>query len=91
MLNDWSLTARILTRDRSNYDLIESLKVKLADVIEKDLTEKQREVIELYWFDRLTQQQIADELGISKQNVNKRLQLAYTKIKTSLQPLLNVC
>lgn len=45
------------------------------------LTERQREVITAYFFDGLTQQQIADKLGIAKQSVNENLKAAIKKIK----------
>jgi RNA polymerase sigma factor (sigma-70 family) len=40
------------------------------------LTERQREVVTSYFFDELTQQQIADKLGISKPAVNKTIKSA---------------
>ena len=45
------------------------------------LTERQREVITAYFFDGLTQQQIADKLGIAKQSVNENLKAAVKKMK----------
>lgn len=45
------------------------------------LTERQREVITAYFFDGLTQQQIADKLGIAKQSVNENLKAAIKKMK----------
>ncbi len=37
------------------------------------LTAKQRDVVRLYFFDGLTQQEIAAHLGVSQQVVSKRL------------------
>lgn len=45
------------------------------------LTERQREVITAYFFDGLTQQQIADKLGIAKQSVNENLKATIKKMK----------
>ena len=45
------------------------------------LTERQREVITAYFFDGLTQQQIADKLGIAKQSINENLKAAIKKMK----------
>jgi len=45
------------------------------------LTERQREVVTAYFFDGLTQQQIADKLGIAKQSVNENLKAAIKKMK----------
>lgn len=45
------------------------------------LTERQREVIMAYFFDGLTQQQIADKLGIAHQVVDRILKAALKKMK----------
>lgn len=45
------------------------------------LTERQREVVTAYFFDGLTQQQIADKLGVSHQAVDNILKQALKKIK----------
>lgn len=45
------------------------------------LTERQREVITAYFFDGLTQQQIADKLGIAHQVVDRILKAALKKMK----------
>lgn len=45
------------------------------------LTERQREAVTAYFFDGLTQQQIADKLGIAKQSVNENLKTAIKKMK----------
>lgn len=61
----------------------------LEAVIKKDmlselmdcLTDRQREVVTAYFFDELTQQQIADKLGVSHQAVDNILRQALKKIK----------
>lgn len=45
------------------------------------LTERQREVVTAYFFDGLTQQQIADKLGISKPAVNKAIKNALSAMR----------
>lgn len=45
------------------------------------LTERQHEIVTAYFFDGLTQQQIADKLGIAKQSVNENLKAAIKKMK----------
>lgn len=45
------------------------------------LTERQREVVMAYFFDGLTQQQIADKLGISKPAVNKAIKSALSAMR----------
>ena len=45
------------------------------------LTERQREVVTAYFFDGLTQQQIADKLGVSQQAVDNTMRQALKKLK----------
>jgi RNA polymerase sigma factor (sigma-70 family) len=45
------------------------------------MTDKQREVFVMYYRDGVTQDQIAEFLGISKMSVNERLRYALTKAK----------
>lgn len=49
------------------------------------LTERQREVITAYFYDGLTQQQIADKLGIAHQVVDRILKAALKKMKKFLE------
>lgn len=46
-----------------------------------DMTEKQREVFVLYYRDCMTQDEIAEMLGIAKMSVNERLRYALAKAK----------
>ena len=46
-----------------------------------DMTEKQREVFILYYRDCMTQDEIAEMLGIAKMSVNERLRYALAKAK----------
>lgn len=45
----------------------------LADVVQSSLTQKQRVIVERYFYDGCTQQEIAAELGISQQVVSRQL------------------
>ncbi len=45
----------------------------LAEVIRSGLTVKQRRIVELYFYEGRTQQEIADVLGISQQVVSRQL------------------
>ena len=47
----------------------------------ESLTEKQREVFLLYYYDGLKQREIAERLGISRDSVNDRLEGALKKVK----------
>lgn len=45
----------------------------LGQVVRTRLTDRQRQIVELYFFDGATQAQIADRLGISQQAVSRQL------------------
>ena len=45
------------------------------------LTERQKEIIELYYFKGMTQQEIADELGIARPVVAKSMKASLNKLK----------
>ena len=49
------------------------LRRELETVIAGVLTDRQREVVELYYFSRMNQRQICERLGISQQSVSERL------------------
>ncbi|MEY2426161.1 MAG: hypothetical protein QOI61_1733 [Actinomycetota bacterium] len=46
---------------------------ELGDVVRTRLTQRQREIVELYFYAGRTQVEIADELGISQQAVSRQL------------------
>ena len=45
----------------------------IAEVVRTGLTDKQRRIVELYFYDGRTQQEIALELGVSQQAVSRQL------------------
>ncbi len=91
------IEANLMNRkgDRQYEEVWEHIRVEeempdvLESVIQKDmlselmdcLTDRQREVITAYFFDELTQQQIADKLGIAHQVVDRTLKAALKKMK----------
>lgn len=46
---------------------------QIRDLIQTKLTPKQRQIVEMYFYDNKTQQEIAKELGINQQVVSKHL------------------
>lgn len=51
----------------------DALHAQVRAAIASALTEKQRQAIELYFFDGLSQQEIADRLGVSQQVIHRRI------------------
>ena len=45
------------------------------------LTDRQRRIVKLYFFEQLTQQQIADALGIRQQSVTDALRAALKRMR----------
>lgn len=45
----------------------------IAELVRSSLTDKQRRIVELYFYEGRTQQEIADDLGISQQVVSRQL------------------
>ena len=71
-----------------------AMRRELETVIAEVLTERQREVVELYYFGRLNQRQIGERLGISQQSVSEHLYGKQRKGKAvggALRKLKKVC
>jgi len=51
----------------------ETLEDAVRSAVEQALTPKQREAVELFFFEGLSQSEIARQLGVSQQVVQKRL------------------
>lgn len=57
--------------------------VRLA--IQQNLTPRQRECVQSYFFEGLTMEQVGEKLGIGKSTVYKHLQKAAGRIRRALQ------
>lgn len=71
----------------SNSAKIDALKEALPKAMEK-LTSRQREIVIMYFWHDMTQQEIAEELGIAQPTVNGNIQLALKKLKKELRNTL---
>ena len=79
--------------DSLSYDIVDNAQTDpFAKVLENDavnkalqrLVPKQREAVELYFFDNLTQEQAAQQLKITQASFCKRLQRALSTLKVIL-------
>lgn len=74
MLDAW-MAARALEeiadpeRDRLHAELVDILR----ELVATRLTDRQRAIVEMYYFDGLTQEEIAAELRIAQQVVSRQL------------------
>lgn len=57
----------------------------LGDIIEKELTPKQREMVLFYFYEEKTMQEIAEILGINKSTVSRTLKRAKERIRKYMQ------
>lgn len=65
------------------------LKQNLIKIIQNELTPRQRQIINLYYFHNLTTSEIAKLLNINKSTVSKTKKLAIQKIKRFLKYYFN--
>lgn len=58
----------------------EKLKIKLKGTIEL-LEDDEKTIINLYFFEDYTQQRIGEDLGVSQQNISKKIEKTLKKLK----------
>lgn len=60
-------------RDPDKQRIIDEAVAQLRTIIETGLTARQREIVQLYFFDRRTEAEIGQQLGIAQQVVSRHL------------------
>ncbi|MBD5143393.1 MAG: sigma-70 family RNA polymerase sigma factor [Oscillospiraceae bacterium] len=68
----------------TNKKQLETAKKALQEVIQKDLTSRQRELIYLYYYQQLNNRQIANYLHLDESTISRTLKRARNKIYKSL-------
>lgn len=58
---------------------------RLRAVIDGELTDKQREVFEAYYFEGKTMQQLSDRFGVQKSSIHKMIYRAIRRIERCLK------
>ena len=79
--SDWSDSIMVDFLEEDNAEMLADQELRRLYAAMGKLTERQREVIELYYFKGMTQQEIAEELGIGRRSVGNALEGAIKKIK----------
>ena len=79
--SDWSDSVMVDFLDEENAEMIADDELRRLYAAMRKLTERQREVIELYYFKEMTQQEIADELGITQVAVTQCMSRAIKTLK----------
>ena len=78
---DWCEVAMVDFMEAENAEMLADEELRRLYAAMGKLTERQREVIELYYFKGMTQQEIADELGIGQRAVSHSLEGTLKKLK----------
>ena len=79
--SDWSDSIMVDFLEEDNAEMIADQELRRLYAAMGKLTERQSEVIQLYFYKGMTQQEIADELGIARPVVSKIMKAALKKIK----------
>lgn len=67
----------------TNKNRIRMMKEAIHKAVKEDLTERQRELIIMYYLEGKTMPEIADELKINKSTVSRTINRAVNRIKKS--------
>jgi len=68
-----------------NRQKLLSIKKSLKSAIARELTERQREALELRYYNNMSVSEIAERLGINKSSVSRRLKRARSKLERVLR------
>ena len=79
--SDWSDSIMVDFLEEDNAEMLADQELRRLYAAMGKLTERQSEVIQLYFYKGMTQQEIADELGICQQSVNRIMTQAIKKLK----------
>lgn len=68
----------------TNSQKIQSLKTAVAEIAARELTYRQLEILDMYYYQRKSIVQIANELGVNKSTVSKTKKRAILKLEKYL-------
>jgi RNA polymerase sigma-B factor len=80
--DDGRALSHVLGSTDASFDRVDS-RLAIRRIIE-ELPERERTIIELRFYDELTQQEIADRLGISQMHVSRLLRRTLNSLRSSL-------
>ncbi|GHV29409.1 hypothetical protein FACS189481_2120 [Clostridia bacterium] len=84
-LNQISYKKSMNEDGETNTQFLDRLKKVTHEIITKDLTPRQEEMVMLYYFDRLNMPQIANLKSLNKSTVSRHLKSAQKRIKQLLK------
>ena len=81
--SDWSVAVMVDFLDEDNAEMLADRELRRLYAVMSKLTERQTEVIQLYFYKGMTLQEIAEELGITKPAVHYAMKGALKKMRKS--------
>lgn len=75
----------MLGGQKSNERHLALARRALADILQHDLTERQHEMIQLYYYEGMNTRKIAQALGVNKSTVSRTLERARERIRKHLR------
>ena len=81
--SDWSDAVMVDFMDEENAEMLAEEEIRKLYAAMSKLTERQQEIIQLYFYKGLNQYEIAEELGIARPVVSKIMAAAIKKLKKS--------
>ena len=79
--SDWSASIMVDFLDADNAEMLADRELRRLYAAMSKLTERQMEVVQLYFYKGMTQQEIAEEIGIGRRSVGNCLEGALKKIR----------
>lgn len=79
--SDWSASIMVDFLDEDNAEMLADKELRRLYAAMSKLTERQMEVVQLYFYKGMTQQEIAEEIGIGRRSVGNCLEGALKKIR----------
>lgn len=84
-LFDSDLFKLVKQSDSSNSVKINTLKKLVAEIIKNELTEKQRQILDMYFVRRMSYTQIAEILKVNKSTISRTKSRAFKTIANILK------
>ncbi len=75
----------ILGEPNTNEQHLELAQRALRDILEQDLTDRQKEILLHYYYEGKTEPEIAQELGVNKSTISRTLDRAKQRIRKHLR------
>lgn len=79
--SDWSAAVMVDFLDEDNAEMLADRELRRLYAAMSKLTERQSEILQLYFYKGMNQYEIAEELGICQQSVNRIMNQAVKRLR----------